>query len=270
MKRIESLDNKIIKLVISLKSGRARKKTKLFLVDGLRESKAALKARFKPKFVFIYSEEFLKKEEILLQNFKKAGAEVIILNDSTFNKISYKEKPDDLISVFEIEEKNIGDLELSKSTEEILVLLEGVEKPGNLGAIIRTAYAAGLKNIILNDCLIDQFNPNVIRASEGLVFFVKVIKETKENTLRFFKENKIRTIGASTKAKKNYSEVSFKEKTAIVLGSEAFGLSDFWLKNIDESVRIPMKKGVDSLNVSVSAAILIYEAVKGNDFISLE
>lgn len=270
MKRIESLDNKIIKLAISLKSSRGRKKSKLFLVDGLRESETALKANFKPQLVFIRSEDVLKEKEVLLENFKKKGAEIIKLNESLFNKISYKEKPDSLISVFEIKENNLEELKLGKDSKETLVLLEGIEKPGNLGAIIRTVYAAGLKNIILNDCSIDQFNPNVIRASEGLVFFIKIIKETKENTLKFFKDNKIKSIGANTKAKRNYSETNLKGNIAIALGSEALGLSIFWLKNTDESVRIPMKKGVDSLNVSVSAAILIYEAVKENKFVGLE
>lgn len=270
MKKIESSENKIIKLLIGLKSSRARKKSKLFLVDGLRESKNALKAGFKPQFVFTHSEDFLKQEECLLESFKKTGAEHIILSEILFKKVSYKEKPDDLIAVFVIKEKSIEDLKLLKNEAETLVLLEGVEKPGNLGAIIRTAYAAGLKSIILNDSPIDQFNPNVIRASEGLVFFVNVIKETKENTLMFLKKNKIKTIGAITSAKKNYSEINFSGNNAIVLGSEAFGLSDFWLNNVNESVKIPMRKEVDSLNISVSAAILIYEAIRVKGFKNLE
>lgn len=270
MKKIQSNDNKIIKLVESLKSSRGRKKSKLFLVDGVREVQAALNANFEAKYFFVKSENFFKENNLTFQKVNKSELELILLSESLFKKISYKEKTDELIAVFEIKEKKIADINLLEINKESLIILEGLEKPGNLGAIIRTTYAAGLNNIILNNCPIDQFNSNVIRASEGLVFFVNIIKDSKENTLKFLKDNKIKSIAASTDARKNYSEINFQDNKAIILGSEAFGLSDFWLSNASELTRIPMKRGVDSLNVSVSTAILIYESVKENGFNNLK
>ncbi|NCT54997.1 RNA methyltransferase [Candidatus Falkowbacteria bacterium] len=272
MKIINSLDNKTIKLAASLKEARARKRNRLFLVDGLREVELALKSNYKPKFLF-FSQEIVKKSteknKEILNNFINKNSEIINVSKNVFLKIAYKESPDGFLAVFEGREFGLKEIVLEKDNLPIIVL-ESLEKPGNLGAIIRTASAGGLKNIILNDCLFDTFNPNVIKASEGLVFFINIIRATKEETYLFFKKNKLKTFIATTSAKKNYEQFDFSKNSAIILGSEAKGLSDFWLNSGDRELKIPMRAGVDSLNVSVSAGILIYEALRKNNFKGLK
>lgn len=272
MKIINSPDNKTIKLVSSLKETRARKKNGLFLVDGLREIELALKSSYKPKFLF-FCQEIIKKNteknKETLNNFLNKNLEIINVSKNVFSKIAYKESPDGFLAVFEGRGSGLEEIILDKNNLPIIVL-EGLEKPGNLGAIIRTASAGGLKNIILNDCLFDIFNPNVIKASEGLVFFINIIRVTKEETYLFLKKNKLKTFIAVTSAKKSYDEFDFSKNSAIILGSEANGLSNFWLKKADEELKIPMRAGVDSLNVSVSAGILIYEALRKNNFNGLK
>jgi len=141
-----------------------------------------------------------------------------------------------------------------------------VEKPGNLGAIVRSAYAAGVDAIIINDEQTDIYNPNVVRASEGLIFRLPAIVASRENTIKFIQENQIKVFAAALIGAKNYIDADYKESSAILLGTEATGLSEDWLKAANEIIKIPMKSGIDSLNVSVSAAILIFEAWKQRDF----
>lgn len=267
MKEINSLNNETIKLVNSLKEAKNRKKLGLFLVDGKRETFLAMKARKRIIHLFFCEEKSKIKEEekeVLFQEIKNNGGEIILINEKVLEKISFKESPEEMVSVFKADKLELKDLK--EEDKSLLVILEGIEKPGNIGAIIRTAYAAGIKNIILNNCPTDIYNPNTIRASEGLIFFVNLIKESPENTIKFLHDNEIKIFAAETKAKTIYSEANFKERSAILLGSEARGLSEFWLEKASERIKIPMKTGVDSLNISVSAAILIYEVIKQRGF----
>jgi len=267
MKEIKSVDNEIVKLVEGLKKAKNRKELGLFLVDGKRETLLAMKAKKKIAYLFFCIEKSTIKEEekeSLFAEIHKAKGEIIIISEKILNKITFKENPEEIVSVFKEEAIELKDLK--EEDKSLLIILEGVEKPGNIGAIIRTAYAAGIKNIILNNCPGDIYNPNTIRASEGLIFFMNIIKESPENTVKWLKKNEIKVFAAETKAKMIYSEANYKEQSAILLGSEAKGLSDFWLDQADERIKIPMKLEVDSLNISVSAAILIYEAIKQRGF----
>jgi len=268
MKNISSLANKIIKDAIDLKESRARKKSGLFLVDGAREVSLALKAGMEIKKLFI-CEELAEKNKYAQASLSKTIAnqtQTIALSVEVFKKISYKENGDGIIGIFQQKDKLLRDI---KSESSLFLVIEGVEKPGNLGAIIRTAEAFGVGGIILNDSVIDLFNPNVIRASEGLLFFLPIVKAGHEETLVWLKKNGVKSIAAATQTKEMSFEANMSGKTAIILGSEADGLSEFWLSNVDKAVRIPMKSGVDSLNLSVSAAILIYEACRQQGFIKL-
>ena len=281
MKIINSLENKTIKSIIKLKESRERKKRAEFLVDGLREIKLALNSDYKASLlVFCPSLVKIEKKELeeVLRGFLGKGGredgkndgeafEIIEVSESIFKKISYKESPDGFLGIFKFKELGLEELVVDKKP---IIILESLEKPGNLGAIIRTASAGGLENIILNDCLFDIYNPNVIKASEGLIFFVNIFKLKKEETLEFLKREEIKTFIALTSAKKSYDKFNFSKNSAIILGSEANGLSDFWIKNADERLKIPMREGVDSLNVSVSAGILIYEALRQGGFKGLE
>ena len=262
MKNISSLDNRIIKETANLKESKFRKTSGVFLVDGRREIELALKAGFKMQTLF-FAKDLASKELKIYSN----DEEIIEVTEAVFKKMAYKENPDGYLAVFK--QKKIDLKELKSEEKSLFLVLEGIEKPGNLGAIIRSAEAFGVEAIIINDSPIDIYNPNVIRASEALVFFLKIVKSEREKTIKWLKENKIRTYAAATQAKKTCNEIDFTNKTAIVLGSEAHGLSDLWLGSVDEDFRIPMKRGVDSLNLSVSAALMIYEIKRQQKFSDL-
>jgi TrmH family RNA methyltransferase len=144
----------------------------------------------------------------------------------------------------------------------LILVAESVEKPGNLGAILRSADAAGVDALLVCDPRVDPWNPNVVRASRGAVFSVPVVECDNASALEWLKARGIRTVGATPSAQRRYVDVNLREAVAIVVGTEDEGLSEFWMSNVDLSVRIPMQGRVNSLNVSVSAALLLYEAVR--------
>ena len=153
--------------------------------------------------------------------------------------------------------KNLEEIKLSENP--LIIVLENIEKPGNLGAIMRTAYAAEVDAIIINDNQTDIFNPNVVRASEGHIFTNQITVAEVSETEAWLKKNGVKIVATSIEKSKSYTEVDYKGGVAVVFGSEADGLSKKWLKLANETVKIPMKKGIDSLNVSVSMAIITFE-----------
>lgn len=248
---ISSLQNPKIKNIVALRKSTKRKKQNLFIIDGLREIKVALDYGF--NLVDIFQCLAINNEE---PSFFKQEINTVSLE--VFKKIAYAENPNGWLA---IAEPKYNKLEKIKINHKFLgVVLESVEKPGNLGAIIRTAYAAGLDAVIVNESQTDLYNPNVIKASSGHVFSSMVILANKEESLRYFKSNKIKILATSIVAAKPYDEVNLCDSVAIILGSEAFGLSEFWLSNSNQNIIIPMQSGIDSLNVSVSAGVIIYEA----------
>jgi len=168
-------------------------------------------------------------------------------------------------AIFKRRNLRLEDLKLSKRA--LVVVLEAVEKPGNLGAIIRSAYAAQAELVIINDLKTDFYNPNVIRSSEGLIFKLPIIIAPFKETVEFLKRQQINIYVSALKEAKVYTSLDYTSKTAFVLGSEAFGLSSAWLNSEAEVVKIPMRSGVDSLNVSVAAAVLLFEAQRQRGFI---
>ena len=259
MEIISSEQNIRIKNVVKLQEkSRERKKQGLFIIDGLREIKEALNGG-------IIIDELFVCPEIVGEDFNDfSDIKTSYVSEAVYNKISYKEKA---AGVLAVARPKILELETLKlKTKPLIVILEAVEKPGNLGAIVRSAYAAGVDAIVINDEQTDIYNPNVVRASEGLIFRLPVIVASREETIKFIKAKEIKVFAAALIGAKNYIETDYKEASAILLGTEATGLSEAWLKAADEIIKIPMKPGIDSLNVSVSAAILIFEAWKQRDF----
>lgn len=254
---ITSLDNKMIKEAVSLKKSGERKQSGLILIDGLREIEMALRARIEIATLFYCPELAAQKAEITKEiPFEKR----IEVSEAAFRKACYKENPDGFLAIARPKPQRLSDLCLDGDV--LLVVLENVEKPGNLGGIIRTAYAAGADAVIVNSAQTDIYNPNVIRASEGHIFTEQVISASVDETVKWLEKNKIRSFGAATIGAKIYTDTDLSGRVAIVMGSEADGLSDEWLKKADELIKIPMKAGIDSLNVSVSAAVIVYEAVR--------
>lgn len=257
MVKIISLDNQKIKDLLSLYKNKKRQEAGLIIVDGFREIDLACQAGLEIVDLF-YCPEIAKNNP---EKFSNLSADKIIeVNETVFKKICYKEKPDGFLALIKRPNHDIKKLKLSK--KPLIIVLEAVEKPGNLGAIIRTAYAAGVNAIIINDGKTDIYNPNVIRASEGLIFFQPIFNLSLKETLKFLKDNKIASFAAGTSGATDYLEADYNQGCAIVLGSEDKGLSSAWLEKTDDIIKINMKKGVDSLNVSVSAAIIIFEALR--------
>lgn len=256
---ITSLDNIIIKEIYKLVNKKNyRKKQKLFIIDGQREIKEAIKAGIEIDKI-IYCKELATKNNNSFIN------KLINVNKKVFQFLCYKKKPDGYLAVAKEKEILFKNIKLSKNP--LIIVLESIEKPGNLGAIIRTAYAAQIDLIIINDERVDIYNPNVIRASEGKIFFIPIIKLSKGKTINYLKEKKIQIVATNTKAKQIYSDFNFKKASAIVLGAEDKGLSEEYLSQFDHQIIIPMIKEIDSLNLSVSAAIIIYEAKRQRGFI---
>ena len=252
--KIESLDNSKIKNIVKLReSSRERKEQGLFLIEGHREISLALKAGVEIENLF-YCQDYIRKELAIDEE------KIIEVAAKVFAKISYRENPDGFLAVAKSQARNLKSLKLSAAP--LLAVLEAVEKPGNLGAILRTADAAGLDAVIINDLKTDLYNPNIIRASQGTVFTVPVILSSIDKTVEFCKQHDLKIFATTPEAKKEYTKVDYKPGCAIVLGAEDRGLSQAWLKAADEKIKIKMRGQIDSLNVSVSGAVILFEALR--------
>jgi RNA methyltransferase, TrmH family len=253
---ITSTHNPKIKSLLSLEKPRERRKQCLFVIEGIKEIGLAIKAGYKIGNLF-YCEEIISKEA--LGNLVDERL-VIPVSKSVFDKIAVRENSGGVIAVAEMKTHRLEDLKLSKVP--LVLVLESVEKPGNLGAILRTADAAGVDAVISCDTQTDFYNPNVIRSSVGCVFTKQVATATSEDTIAWLKKSNIKIYCAYLNTSKLYHQTDFKQPSAIVMGTESTGLSDLWVKSADANIIIPMFGMVDSMNVSASAAVLVFEAVR--------
>jgi TrmH family RNA methyltransferase len=251
---ITSLQNPRIKLVVKLRERRAREEEGLMLVEGVYEIETALQSGLTPLTIYT-SPEVAGDRKITFSNM-----ECVTVSPQVFAKISYRDNPDGWLAVFPILRHTLEELALP--AEPLVVIAEAVEKPGNLGAILRTADAAGIDALLVCDPRVDISNPNVVRASRGTVFTVPVVQASNQQALDWLRQNKIKVLAATPGAKRIFSEVDLRESAAIAVGTEDEGLSDFWLSHADEKVLIPMRGKVNSLNVAASVAIIAYEAVR--------
>lgn len=251
---ITSLQNPLIKDIVALRDAKTRREKSLTIIDGLREVMRAIKAGADIENI-IYVPSLLKEPLNI-----KSKANVIEVTPAVFEKIGFGDRKDGVLAIAQIKLKEMKDLKLGKNP--LVVILEAVEKPGNLGAIIRTCDSAGIDALLITDTRMDIYNPNVIRASISTVFSLPVIAADNEDILVFLKRQNIRTVGAVVGAKTVYTQANLKSPLAIVLGSEDQGLSPTWQKHCDIHVKIPMQGLADSLNVSVCAAVMIFEAIR--------
>lgn len=251
---IESIHNPRIKNISKLGKARERKKQQKFVIEGYKEIRTALAYGVNIQELF-YCPELAKEDPSLLKIEKEKWVEV---TSDVFSKVSYRDSGDGFLAVADTFEYSSNDIEI-KSNSTILVV-ETVEKPGNLGAIIRTALATGVEALILNDMQTDLFNPNVIRSSLGGVFGLKTISMDREETYDFLKNNGISIFATSAHNSKEYWEENYNRTFALILGSEMPGLSEFWRSRADSSLWIPMQSELSSLNVSVAGGVILYEA----------
>ena len=259
MELISSGQNPKIKELLALQEkSRERRRAGLFVVEGRRELEHCLSAGFVPDTVFICPEIYYPSPQGV-QPFPE-GTKVFEVSRNVYEKIAYREGTEGIIAEIRYKERKLEDIKLGENP--LVIVLESVEKPGNLGAVLRSADAAGADAVIICDPLTDLYNPNLIRASIGAVFTRQVVAASSEETISWLEGNGIQILTAQLQDSSLYYDTPMTGPTAIVMGTESTGLSDIWRKAADKHIRIPMLGSLDSLNVSVSAAILLYEALR--------
>lgn len=247
-----SANPKFKRLIALLQKSSERRESALFTVEGVREISHCIEAGYKPDCIFFCPD--IVSEETLPQ------CRHFALSAGLYAKAAYREGTEGAIGVFQAIEHPLSSLHLKDNP--LIAVLESVEKPGNLGAVLRTCDAAGADALIICDPRTDLYNPNLIRASIGAVFTVPTAVCTTAQAISFLKSKGIRILTAQLQDSSLYYDCPMTKGTAIVMGTEATGLSDKWRQAADAHIRIPMLGKLDSLNVSVSAAVLLYEAVR--------
>jgi TrmH family RNA methyltransferase len=252
---ITSTQNPRIKHIVKLREDkRQRQKDGLILVEGFDELTLALSCGLLPQTLLTAPE--LASRDLSIH----ADVETLTLGRAVFEKVSYRDNPDGWLGIFPTPKKSLADLTLSPSP--VVIVAESIEKPGNLGAILRTADAANVDALLVCDPRVDLWNPNVIRASRGAVFAVPTVEVDSPTALAWLRSRKMRILAATPAADVNYTDVDLREPVAIIVGTEDKGLSDLWMQNADLKVLIPMLGKVNSLNVSIATALITYEIVR--------
>jgi len=261
MRQITSAANPRLKSAVRLRGRRERDRAGLTLIDGVRETLRAMQGGAVLREAFVATEHCSDLDcRALLQRLRDESVPVWEVGREAFEKLAYGDRVDGVVAVAETPLRRLDDLILPP--EPLIAIIEGVEKPGNLGAILRTADGAGLDAVIVADSATDLFNPNIIRASLGTVFAVPVSVASSGDVLTWLAERNIAIIAARVDGSVDYPEADYTGAVAIALGSEARGLSDAWAELARASVRVPMLGVADSLNVSATAAVLFYEALR--------
>lgn len=260
---LTSLQNPRVKELIHLRDRRERDKKQQFIIEGYRELLRAVDAHWKIETLFICPSLFLgSNEQALIARLIKNKTEVIECSENVFKKISYRDRPDGLVAVAPQVHHGLNELSKKLKPNPFLIVAEAIEKPGNLGTILRTSDAVALDALILADRCTDIYNPNVVRASVGTLFTVPVIEATGKETLEWLKQNQISILAATPSATSEFTQVDMTGPIAIAVGTEQLGLSPLWMDQADIRVKIPMRGVADSLNVAMATTLLLYEAIR--------
>ena len=256
---LSSLQNPSVKNLVKLSKARERKAQNLFVVEGARELSLALAGDYSIQEVYVCRE--------LFQNTRYPNVLDTIVNDriieitpQVFEKVSYRKSSDGLIALLQPKLHTLSNIQLSETP--FVIILESVEKPGNLGAILRTADAAAVDAVIVCDPHTDIYNPNVIRSSVGALFTVQTAVCTSEEAMEWLHKHSIASYAAELGAAEWYQDIDYRCPSAIVMGTEAEGVTSSWLNYATKRIKIPMRGKIDSLNVSVSTAVLTFEAMR--------
>ena len=259
--RVTSAQNPRVKRVKALRDRRDRDRAGLFPVEGYRELLRAAEAGAPIEEVFFCPDWFQGVNEgALLDRLRAAGALLVEVSKEVFAALAYRDRPEGLLGVCRQVRRTLDSLALGPVP--LLVVAESIEKPGNLGTILRSADAAGADAVIVADPWTDLFNPNVVRASIGTLFTVPSVQASSAEALAFLHGREIRVVAATPAAARLYTEADLTSPVALVVGSEQYGLAPLWLDAADERVRIPMKGRADSLNVATATTLLLFEAVR--------
>jgi len=258
--QISSIQNPGIKNLIQLKEkSRSRKQQNLFIIEGQREIARAKESGFRFESCY-FCPEILSTDSREVINSLDKEVRMFKVSQKVYSKIAYRENVDGMVVTAFMRNSGLDDLQLKENP--LILILESVEKPGNLGAILRTADAAGLDAVIICDPQTDIYNPNVVRSSLGCLFSIQIVNCESKEAILFMKKKSIKIYAAALQNALLYHDQDFTGGSAFVMGSEADGLTEIWRKNADFIIQIPMAGIGDSLNVSVSAAVLVFEALR--------
>ena len=256
---ITSLQNQRVKKTIRLRQGRQRQKQGRMIIDGVREVRQAMRAGIELVELFVCSRKHQHEaHRELLAQLTHLAVPLHEVTPSVMQRLEFGSRKDGVVAVARVPQKTLSQLQLPP--HPLIVMLEGVEKPGNVGAVIRTADGAGADAIVICDGKTDLFNPNTIRSSLGTIFSMPIATATAAEAISWLSRMAARVLDARVDAPTSYAQADYTGTVAIALGSEATGLSSAWRGQNMTTVRLPMHGTVDSLNVSATAAVLLYEA----------
>lgn len=252
MLTIKSRDNERFKLARLLLKSKCRNKEKKYIAEGLRTIELALEYGAKIEYVLIDS-QFSKNIETIKR--LEENTKIFILENNLFKQITTTENSQGIVAIIEKNEIRIDDFNSEKHKR--IVVLDRIQDPGNLGTIIRTADALGYNLVMITKGCVDLYNPKVVRSAMGSMFYMDIVCCEQEKALEILRDNNVQIISSYLETKNNFEDMKYASKTAIVLGNEANGINEFWIKNSDLLVKIPMFGKAESLNVAISAALLM-------------
>lgn len=262
MKQITSIQNPYIKSLVQLQEkAKIRKETRTFIVEGIREIELALIGNYKIETLLFCLELInLSEHESLYQS----ECSKIEISKEVYQKLAYRESTEGVIAIFKSKNLKLSELILPKNP--LLLVIESIEKPGNIGAMLRTADAAKIDAVLIANPKSDLYNPNIIRSSVGCVFTNQIATGTSEEIINFLKKYDVLIYSATLQNSNSYHLENYTSPSALVVGTEATGLSQIWRDESTQNIIIPMQGAIDSMNVSVAAAILIFEAKRQRGF----
>jgi len=262
LKKIESLQNPLVKhLMQLLTKSKFRKQTKTFLIEGVRELSLAIKGKYKLEKI-LFSPTIISENEI--KKIVPHQIEYVQISSEIYRKLAYRDTTEGILAVAKSKSLEIEKLKLPKNP--LILVVENVEKPGNIGAVLRSADAAKLDAVLIVNSKTDLYNPNIIRASIGCLFTNAIAVGSTEEIISFLKKKRINIYCATLQNATSYHTKDYKKPTAFVVGSEDKGISDLFRKSATQNVIIPMQGEIDSMNVSVAASVLIFEAKRQRNF----
>jgi TrmH family RNA methyltransferase len=262
MKQITSAQNPFIKsLVLLQEKSKARKQSGTFLIEGQREIELAIKGNYELETILFLSELILEQQITKLTNNQ---INLVEISKEVYQKLAYRDTTEGILAVAKTKSLSLSDLQLPKNP--LIVVMEAIEKPGNIGAMLRTCDAAKIDAVIIANPKTDLYNPNIVRSSVGCLFTNQIATATTEETIAFLQQNKINFYSATLQNSTAYHSQNYTLPTALVVGTEASGLSQLWRDKATQNIIIPMQGEIDSMNVSVAAAVLIFEAKRQRGF----
>ncbi|PKP12387.1 MAG: rRNA methyltransferase [Bacteroidetes bacterium HGW-Bacteroidetes-3] len=266
-KQITSVQNSYIKELVQLKEkSRLRKQTQTFLIEGLREITLAIQGNYVIQTILAATKIIQEGEIEKLLISVNYEIEVIEISNDVYQKLALRESTEGILAVAKSKDLSLKSI-VFKNENPLILVAEAPEKPGNIGALLRTADAAGIDAVLIANPKTDIYNPNIIRSSIGCVFTTQIATGTTSEIISFLKERNINIYAAALTASVEYQTVDYSKSSAIIVGTEATGLTDEWLQNTSKNIIIPMRGAIDSMNVSVSAAIILFEAVRQRQLI---